>query len=159
MCWFGFWYNLDNLFVSHFGVLSSWFTWSLLKIRRSATIKFRRGQAPKRRSASTAMVYATEKKLESFIKFILKLVMMLLKRKLKNLWNFICMRYNSDKTPSKPRREHTKVWHKKVVQIISKIQINTWLRKKSNQHMIDSKTHQHMKCDIKRYRIKATHDR
>ena len=27
MCWFGFWDNLDNLFVSHFGVLSSWFTW------------------------------------------------------------------------------------------------------------------------------------
>ena len=29
-------------------------------------------------------------------------------------------RYNLDKTLSKPRREHTKVWHKKVVQIISK---------------------------------------
>ena len=27
ICWLGFWYNLDNLFVSHFGVLSSWFTW------------------------------------------------------------------------------------------------------------------------------------
>ena len=26
MCWFGFWYNLDNLVVSHFGVSSSWVT-------------------------------------------------------------------------------------------------------------------------------------
>ena len=32
-------------------------------------------------------------------------------------------------------------------------------KNKSNQHMIDSKTHQHMKCDIKRNRIKVTHDR
>ena len=27
MCWFVFWYNLDNLFVSHLGVISSWFNW------------------------------------------------------------------------------------------------------------------------------------
>ena len=35
---------------------------SLLKIRRSAMIQFRRGRAPKRRSASSATVYAMEKK-------------------------------------------------------------------------------------------------
>ena len=35
--------------------------------------------------------WKTTNKLESFIKFILKLVMMLLKRKLKNIWNFICI--------------------------------------------------------------------
>ena len=29
------------------------------------------------------------------------------------------------------------------------------IEEKSNQHMIDSKTHQHMRCDIKRNRIKT----
>ena len=33
------------------------------------------------------------------------------------------------------------------------------IEEKSNQHMIDSKTHQHMKCDINRNQIKTTHDR
>ena len=28
------------------------------------------------------------------------------------------------------------------------------IEEKSNQHMIDSKTHQHMKCDINRNQIK-----
>ena len=66
------------------------------------------------------------------------------------------------KTPSKPRREHTKVWHKKVVQIISKSKSthelgeikstydwfqNTsthevWYQKESNQHNKWSIRHQ-----------------
>ena len=53
------------------------------------------------------------------------------------------------KTPSKPRREHTKVRHKRL----SKLYQNPnqhMIEEKSNQHMIDSKTHQHMKCDIKK---------
>ena len=32
------------------------------------------------------------------------------------------------------------------------------IEEKSSQHMIDSITHQYMKCDINRYRIKTTHD-
>ena len=50
------------------------------------------------------------------------------------------------KTPSKPRREHTKVWHKKVVQIISKSKsthdwgkiksTNDWWKIKSNKWLI-----------------------
>ena len=37
-------------------------TRTLLKIRRSVTIQFRRGRAPKCRSASSATIYVTEKK-------------------------------------------------------------------------------------------------
>ena len=33
------------------------------------------------------------------------------------------------------------------------------IEEKSSQYMIDSETHQHMKCDINRNRIKTTHDR
>ena len=40
-----------------------------------------------------------------------------------------------------------------------KIQINTWMRKESKQQMIDYKTHQHMKCDIKTNQINTTNDR
>ena len=57
------------------------------------------------------------------------------------------------KTQSKPRREHTKVWHKRL----SKLYQNPnqhMIEEKSNQQMIDSKTQQHMRCDIKR--IKST---
>ena len=56
-------------------------------------------------------------------------------------------------TPSKPRREHTKVWHKRL----SKLYQNPnqqMIEERSNQQMIDSKTHQHMKCDINRNQIK-----
>ena len=47
------------------------------------------------------------------------------------------MRYNLDKTPNKPRREHIKVWHKKVVQIISKSKsTHDWGKKQINMWMI-----------------------
>ena len=39
------------------------------------------------------------------------------------------------------------------------IQINKRLRKESKQQMIDSKTHQHMRCEIKRNQINTTNDR
>ena len=37
--------------------------------------------------------------------------------------------------------------------------IQHMIEEKSNQQKIDSKTHQHMKCDIKRNQINTTNDR